>query len=594
MCFIVLSVEITRRSLLVISILISLSFVGFTLIKGRKNSLLYVHTWYQFMILYWLVLELIQSTCTNLSSIWLAQQFKYLSICFVGLGWFVFSMFYVDHPIIRKKYIVSLFFIPPAIFYIIMLTNEKHYLFFSNFNWPYIKFGIAFWLHIVETYGYIMIGNILIIYHSWKRETDRKLAFLITLTTIFPIAINCICIFRIVNPGFDLTPPTTPIAMILFVLVTFKYRFLNIVPMAVRDTFNNIDEAVVIIDDFTNRILDYNKTFSKTFSVYTDLKKNIRIELFVEHIKKYMLESQNVFDVNILNQRVEKHIAGELILDMSTKRSYELNIRPITSNTNKILGRIVTFLDISKYKDLLDEINQKNDELIKTNSALDENNKKLNNYLETVEKLAVANERNRVSQEIHDTLGHTLTIMIMLLKVGRLSCGNDPEEAREKFSEAIKLAQDGLGDLRRAITNTVHEYITYDNMLYKIEQLALETTNSGALVKFSALGVEYKDIYQLEESSVLMICDAIYKTCKEAITNSIRHGTATEINIILRFTQELIKLFIMDNGIGCKKIEKGFGLKGIEDRISRVGGSIAYGSDGERGFNIHIEIPVKG
>lgn len=60
----------------------------------------------------------------------------------------------------------------------------------------------------------------------------------------------------------------------------------------------------------------------------------------------------------------------------------------------------------------------------------------------------------------------------------------------------------------------------------------------------------------------------------------------------LKFTEEVISLYIIDDGIGCKEIKKNMGLKCMEERVQESGGKISYSSDGEKGFNIHIEIPL--
>jgi signal transduction histidine kinase len=87
--------------------------------------------------------------------------------------------------------------------------------------------------------------------------------------------------------------------------------------------------------------------------------------------------------------------------------------------------------------------------------------------------------------------------------------------------------------------------------------------------------------------------DALYRLCQEAITNSTRHGKAKNTNIILKFSEDKIRLFIFDDGCGCQNIKKGFGLSGMEQRIHNIHGSIVYGSDGESGFNIRVELPLK-
>ena len=82
--------------------------------------------------------------------------------------------------------------------------------------------------------------------------------------------------------------------------------------------------------------------------------------------------------------------------------------------------------------------------------------------------------------------------------------------------------------------------------------------------------------------------------CREVLTNAIRHGKAENISIILRAVDGVYRISIIDDGCGCKKINKGFGLLGIEERINKLNGRLLFGSDGVKGFYFHMEIPAKG
>jgi signal transduction histidine kinase/serine/threonine protein kinase/Tfp pilus assembly protein PilF len=237
------------------------------------------------------------------------------------------------------------------------------------------------------------------------------------------------------------------------------------------------------------------------------------------------------------------------------------------------------------------ELNVKSNELAVMNQELSGLNRRLEKYAATVEELAVVKERNRVAKEIHDTLGHTLTMLIMLMKIGKIKCDQNPAETKEKLSEAIEIAQDNLVGLRSSIMGLLPESFENGNMIMALEKLFQSVTNSGLQIDFLVHGEDiYRKIYHL--NITIKLSEAIYKICQEAITNSIRHGNASKVTIVLQFSMELVKLFIVDDGQGCKKIKKGFGLSGMEERVKAFQGTIAYGCGGGKGFNIHVEIPI--
>jgi signal transduction histidine kinase/tRNA A-37 threonylcarbamoyl transferase component Bud32 len=237
------------------------------------------------------------------------------------------------------------------------------------------------------------------------------------------------------------------------------------------------------------------------------------------------------------------------------------------------------------------ELKSKNNELMVKNEELANLNRQLKEHAATIEELAIFKERNRVAREVHDTLGHTLTLLIMLIKVSRIKFEEDPNESKDKLSQAVEIAQEGLEELRRSIMGLMPENAGNNNIIHSLETLIAGAQKSGLEVDFSVNGEEfyYKN---MSIRSSFPFNDCIYKTCQEAITNSLRHGNATKIGIILRFTAEKLVIFIIDNGKGCQNIQKGFGLKGMEGRVQSLNGQIIYGSDGEKGFNIHMEIPM--
>jgi signal transduction histidine kinase len=88
-----------------------------------------------------------------------------------------------------------------------------------------------------------------------------------------------------------------------------------------------------------------------------------------------------------------------------------------------------------------------------------------------------------------------------------------------------------------------------------------------------------------------LIWENIFRICQEALTNSLKHGKAKNIDILLKSQEKHIKLYIIDDGVGCKGISKGIGLKSMEQRVESINGTIIYGSGDDGGFNINISIP---
>jgi len=214
-------------------------------------------------------------------------------------------------------------------------------------------------------------------------------------------------------------------------------------------------------------------------------------------------------------------------------------------------------------------------------------NEKLKEYAATVEEVAVLKERNRLARDVHDTLGQTLAILIKLIGESISLCRTDFRETEEKLNNALKITKQGLKEVRRSLSGLISEELEQNNLFDALERLVNNFECLGMKVEISVnkldedIGTEYKEV--------------IYRVCQEALTNSVKHGKATTVNIMIKFTDSHIKLFIFDNGIGCdeKNMGKGFGLQGMRQRIEMLNGEIRYGSGDGEGFNIHVELPLK-
>jgi signal transduction histidine kinase/tetratricopeptide (TPR) repeat protein/tRNA A-37 threonylcarbamoyl transferase component Bud32 len=222
------------------------------------------------------------------------------------------------------------------------------------------------------------------------------------------------------------------------------------------------------------------------------------------------------------------------------------------------------------------------------NQELTDKNEQLKQHAATIEELAVVKERNRMASEVHDTLGHTMTSIKSLLDLSLVELNNGSfNEAKTVINDARKFTKEGMGELRRSILGLSSSGLESNSIIDAIKSLIIKFESLGIHIDFS---VDEPETYRDKN---INFSAAIYRLCQEALTNSVRHGKAKNISIIVRTINETVRISIIDDGCGCKNIHKGFGLSGMEQRVKNLNGKILLVSDGEKGFNIHVEIPVK-
>jgi len=224
------------------------------------------------------------------------------------------------------------------------------------------------------------------------------------------------------------------------------------------------------------------------------------------------------------------------------------------------------------------------EEVNKLNEKLQRANIKLQQYALEVEALTASKERTMMAQELHDSVGHTLIALIMHLEFATKMCDTKPRKVKEVLVKSEYIAKSSISSLREAV-NLLKEEREIKSFNDSINSM-INNLHMLNHIKFNFNADENMD--NLSQA----IKNSMYKTIKESITNSIKHGKATEININISRENNNINLISTDNGIGCNKIIKSNGLFGIENRVTSLNGSVNYFSNDKFGFGINICIPI--
>ncbi len=212
-------------------------------------------------------------------------------------------------------------------------------------------------------------------------------------------------------------------------------------------------------------------------------------------------------------------------------------------------------------------------------------NQKLVEYAVQVEALTLTKERNRLAREIHDTLGHFLTVVNMQLQAAQAVMATDPEKTAEMLAKAQDLTRQGLEKVRESVL-ALRESPYGDRPLPEaLAELADANQNAGIVTHFRVEGAPRK-----LEAGVNAV---LYRTLQEALTNVRKHARASRVDIILDFEDpDEVRLTVRDNGIGTKTPEAGFGLLGIQERAALQGGICRFETAPGEGFCLCLQIPT--
>ena len=200
----------------------------------------------------------------------------------------------------------------------------------------------------------------------------------------------------------------------------------------------------------------------------------------------------------------------------------------------------------------------------------------------TMKELYTLQERNRISREIHDSVGHSLsTIIIQLGAISKLSEENNPQVS-QMSAQLREFAVKGLQEVRTVVHDLKPEQLTKQQLNVALEEFIYETKQHS--------GVEFifrqnKPTFQLTKEQEL----TIFRGVQEATTNAIRHGKATKITLLMMYSANELIVTIMDNGGGSSAISLEGGLKALEERLHEQQAQLEI-KNTEQGFTVQMKL----
>jgi two-component system sensor histidine kinase DesK len=195
---------------------------------------------------------------------------------------------------------------------------------------------------------------------------------------------------------------------------------------------------------------------------------------------------------------------------------------------------------------------------------------------EEIMRLATLAERERIGRDLHDLLGHTLSVVALKSELARKLIDRDIDAARAEIAEVERVARDSLSQVRNAVAG--------------IRSTALSAELLSATALLEAQGLKVK----CETENVKLPHDretALALSLREAATNIGRHAAATGVTIRVKKEPGVVVVEVADDGHGGR-IVMGNGLNGMRERLTNVGGSLTLAPNKDRGLLLRASVPL--
>ena len=340
-----------------------------------------------------------------------------------------------------------------------------------------------------------------------------------------------------------------------------------------RLLFNSINDAVFVIQ------LSSSKTYGDFVEV-NDVALNqlgYSKEEFLKLSPSAIIQPKFIDEFNKAMEKLktEKHVIYELVHKAKDRKLYTVEVN---SHLFEYEGK-PTVLSIARD---ITERKQSEEKLKKTSSVL----RNLASHLQSIRE----EERSLIAREIHDDLGQTLTVLKINVSLLSNKLRKDQKQLKEKVDNTIKLIDDAVERVQRITAKLRPGILDELGIIPAIEWQAQEFQNLTGI----------KCMLSLPEDEIKLDAEkstAVFRIFQEALTNVLRHASASWISAALKISDDILVLEINDNGIGISseklKDPRSLGIIGMKERALILGGEVSIEGIQDKGTRVRIEIPMK-
>jgi two-component system sensor histidine kinase DesK len=200
---------------------------------------------------------------------------------------------------------------------------------------------------------------------------------------------------------------------------------------------------------------------------------------------------------------------------------------------------------------------------------------------EDVARLAALGERERIARDLHDLLGHTLSVIVLKSELAAKLLPAEPDRAAREVADIERISRESLHEVRRAVQG--FRTASFDDEVVRARGV-LQT--AGIAVEGALAASDSTATPGLPPRIELALAFVL----REAVTNVVRHARATRCRLSLARDGPVVRLEVEDDGVGGEAVD-GSGLHGMRDRLREVGGTLER--DGRRGTVVRASVPER-
>lgn len=526
----------------------------------------------------WALANGLEMAATDLQTKLFWANVQYLGYALSPVVWLVLTLQRTNREAWLTPRNLILLLIVPLITLLLVWTDDLHGLVRRGVHldpegpFPVIgkRNGPWFWVNV--GYGYALLGvTIVLLVRTIGRASFlyRRQAVAILISLLLPLTASAMYNFGLsVVPRHDISPAVFSISGAVMALGLFRYRLLDVMPVARATVIENMTDGVIVIDA-GHRIVDLNPAAE-------EILRRPASELTARPAQEALQDWPDLKQLCGEPPSTER----EAVLQVGeSQRLYHLRVSSVTNHRDRDIGRLIVLRDITEARRAQTQL------------------------MDQQRALAALEERERLGRELHDSLGQVLGYVTMQVQTVRKLYDQGREEAADALlSRLARIARDAHADAREFILGAKPGGSPERwDFFSALEQYAARVSANYELLATLSLPENPPERPFTPAVEVQLL-----RIIQEALTNVRKHAGTDSAEVLFTFSDKAAQVIIADEGRGFEpgflrdadlqargtESEGHFGLRIMQERAEKMGGSLEVRSAPGCGTKIIVEAPL--
>jgi signal transduction histidine kinase len=486
---------------------------------------------------------------------------------------------------LKKRLIKAFFLILPISNILLAWTNDWHGLLWKSFNRSEFGNNTVIFEHGPGYYWATVTGTLMIlsiILPLWQAshkgtELSQRQARLLFIASILSVVSTVIYLLGNLRlKGVDWAPIICSVLGIMFILILYGTRLLDLVPIARYTMIEQMNDCVLVLDE-NNRMVDFNPAAQEIFEINQNhLGKQIKI---------VMAHWPEVIDLFSPNSNKTSQLT---IMHKDKPRVFDTHLTTFADSSGKPYGKLIMFSDVTKHHQNEQALEQRLFEIQELNKNLQESQAQV---VAQQRRLAKLEERKRLGRDMHDSVNQSIHSLMLFSET--LIALLQKDQTNKAISVAERIQESG----RRA--------------LKEIRLLVFETQSQEA-DEITDLIAALQERFNFVENRVGIQTDIIldgtlafipsewnenlYWITIEALNNALKHAQTNKVKVFFHCRDNHLEMKIVDKGVGFDpnfSNNGGMGMRTMQERAELLGGQLSVTSSPGHGTTVSFRAEIQ-